>query len=238
MQNIFDRLDILMQTRGLLAPMWERYQTLESRRDPIVAVMRKLEYLCNAFQKSAVREKFLDGDELTDADLSELELLATIMAQVESELDAAWRILHEADKGQSAPPSHALRVLDGLQSSCQNPEQWNAAVKRMKAGEVRCPWSSFRKIDALFGRYVTLWERLDTDGLKGASHEILREMEVLRLAIVAIVAESGDIEFMVCCAPGTDFYLKIKALATQSCSSRDIQTLEGWWKSVAKPKKE
>ncbi|MFT3771061.1 MAG: hypothetical protein QM820_37070 [Minicystis sp.] len=87
------------------------------------------------------------------------------------------------------------------------------------------PGALARKVGPLLERYVKAWDAMGTDGLKGMRYEDVQTMEKLREEIARVVLESGDTESI------RAFNVQLRALASQSCSSRDVQNLVPWFKS-------
>jgi len=88
------------------------------------------------------------------------------------------------------------------------------------------PSALANKLKPLIKKYFNAWDKMGTDGLKGMKIEDVRAIESWRQEIAKLVAESTaslDVK--------AAFLQQLNALASQTCSSRDVQNFNGWFKS-------
>lgn len=237
---MWTHLQLLLEPQGMYREIWDRYRASpDDRDDPEVRAIRSVQRFGTEFYASSLwEEHFVQGEPLTDRQMRNMPRIIAAWTGIE-------KLVHDAEvssaaRTQHAPSKNALRVLDSLEAQ-YDAEVWRRAQNawdNTKEGERRIAGSpkAIRSIGKLIDKYVKLWTDLGTDGIKGASMEILRAMEEVRMALVTVVLEARDVELAVACRPGTPFYGKIYALASQRCSSKDVQTLAGWWSDNSQEK--
>ena len=235
-QEILERLDVLMDTHGLYKPLWDLYIAYDDAGGACVA-MNALETFFNQFHSSALKDTAGMGEAFTPTQVEEIEALYVQLGVICTNMEAAFALVSKgAAVSTKDMAGHALQVLNGLASGW-NQKEWQAAQKTcakfISKGIVIGPAAAINDISELLRKYVLLWDKLGTDGLKGANMEIIKAMEEIRLTIVNIVNRSS-LFMMVCCGPGTVFYKNLAALASQECGSRDVQNILGWWNANAK----
>jgi hypothetical protein len=226
-----DRVNFLAEPQGAYASAWRRHEAKDGSH--IHLHMGHLsKHLVHA---QDLTEKVLGHHEVPEDLMTQfhhmLEKFDTEAMSLVRQVDTAMREDESANKKEDGGDfGDALQVLDGLEGLCKA-EDWKEAVEHAgKArGKVVGGPTAIARIGGLVKRYVSLWDSLGTDGLKGASYEGLKKLSDCRMEMVSAVAESGEPLLMACCRPETKFYDYVKSLAGQSCSSRDVQAFQGWW---------
>ncbi|MFL5657244.1 MAG: hypothetical protein ACJ8CB_24050 [Ktedonobacteraceae bacterium] len=228
------QMDVIMEPGGLYAPLWLRYKE-KGADDPVGETMKKVETFYNNLV--TLQLSLAGKGELSDGDKEKIKAVSDNLPKLEQALAQAETLVVKSDEKKSEGASDALAILRSMKTKYSE-EEWTKAVKTMRAalqkGWVVGDKEVIAKIGGLISEYVKMWDSLGTDGLKGVEMKKLREMEGLRIKIVSLVADSGDIHLQVLCSEGSEFYKYIGALAAQTCSSRDVQIFEGWWKKNSK----
>ena len=169
--------------------------------------------LYNSLQKFIEDLDCGDKPSLSTKDLQRLERKRREVARFNAELDRANRVLSLVNKDID-------HGLSGVQQLGQQVGGHVAAAKFTFPAELA------NKLRPKIGKYHNLWDSMGTDGLKGMKVEHVKGLENLRQEMAKMVAASSaslDVK--------AAFYAQLKALASQSCSSRDVQNFGGWFDS-------
>jgi hypothetical protein len=230
-----EQVAMIAEPNGPYATLWQRYaQAPSTATDPLTLAMQQIEALYNEVTDLSRR-----GADTTPA---WAQRVTAAVASAQNNLPL-WLSQAEGEERKTAvavpqAQGHALAVLDGL-AAAHPPQVWATALKDVRGaiskGWVIGPKAELDQLTVLITKYVGEWDSMGTDGLKGASYESMQRLESLRMQIVQIVSASTDVRLQACCGPGSQFYEFIRKLAAQTCSSRDVQIFEGWWKANKRP---
>ncbi len=238
--DLMTQFTFIMEQKGAYADLWRIYR--EGRNRIIGETMARLEQYYNeavdierAVSARLHTESAAAGPaELPDELIARIQHLSRLMEAAPRALSRAEALLRAAEEKEGhGGGGHSPEAILRMMRNAENAAEWDATAKKMspvlKKGWVLGPAAIIAKIDHLVARYVGAWDAMGTDGLKGASIEAIRRLEMIRVDIATLIANSGNIALQICCGPGSQFFEYIMSLARQTCSSREVQNFKGWW---------
>lgn len=239
--ELMAQFPFIVEQKGAYAELWQIYRQGGNPR--IEQTMRSIERCYNealdirqAISAIAGAESAAAGPAELPGDLiGRIERLVLHMEAAPAALSRAEALLRADEKSGSGSAAERLgpEAILGRMRTADNQEEWDQTARKMagvlRRGFVMGPAATIAKIDQLVAKYVGAWDAMGTDGLKGASIEAIRRLELIRVEIANAIANSGSIAMQISCGPGSQFFDYVMSLARQSCSSREVQNFKGWW---------